>query len=114
MKTYLITTNGKKHHYVKLADAIKVASDIFNATGVVVGIEEDSLPSDPIREFVESMARFTLPDEEFESAGYDDADDFVSDMDDERLCSEYSTFMEMVREARAILATDATKQESGL
>lgn len=37
--TYTITIKGKRHFYATLDEARRVASDIFNATGIVVGIE---------------------------------------------------------------------------
>jgi hypothetical protein len=54
----------------------------------------------PADAYVEHMSRFTLPEEEAEG----DVDEFIADLDDERLCNEYHTFMEMIREARKILA----------
>lgn len=38
---YVITTGGKKHRYATLPAASAVASEIFKATGVVVGIEAE-------------------------------------------------------------------------
>lgn len=58
---------------------------------------------DRINQFLLQMSRMTLPEEEFEGHGYESADDFIADLDDERLCGEYTTFMEMVREAREIV-----------
>lgn len=62
--------------------------------------------------FIDRMAQFTTPEDDFEALRaslecaadmpYDDADEMVSDMSDERLCGEYATFMDMVREARKI------------
>lgn len=56
-----------------------------------------------INQFLLQMSRMTLPEEEFAGHGYESVDDFVADLDDERLCSEYTTFMKMVREAREIV-----------
>lgn len=63
--------------------------------------------------FIDRMAQFTTPEDDFEDLRsshsdcpadmpYDDVDEMISDMDDERLCNEYATFMDMVREARKI------------
>lgn len=54
--------------------------------------------------FVDKMARFTTPEDEIADAGTGQpVDEFVADLDDERLWGEYATFMEMVRLARAIM-----------
>jgi hypothetical protein len=58
--------------------------------------------------FINRMAQFTTPEDEFAdpergiAAVHETVEDYVADLDDERLCSEYQTFMEMVREARTI------------
>jgi len=36
---FKITVNGKAHYYETLQAALAVASDIFAATGIIVGIE---------------------------------------------------------------------------
>lgn len=69
-------------------------------------------------DFVHQMARFTTPENEWAAQrsdeeavaadmgthvmGYADVDELIADMDDERLRSEYATFMDMVRRAREI------------
>ncbi|MER8983913.1 hypothetical protein [Mesorhizobium sp. M0843] len=65
--------------------------------------------------FVEQMARLTTPEEEFDArkgedgtvnddgVTYDDADEMVSDMSDDRLCDEYGAFMKLVREAKELV-----------
>ncbi|RWM32586.1 MAG: hypothetical protein EOR77_21385 [Mesorhizobium sp.] len=60
--------------------------------------------------FVKQMAGMTTPEEEFEAEGgefdgitYEDVDEYVADISDERLCSEYATFMEMVRQAKELV-----------
>lgn len=53
--------------------------------------------------FVRQMAGMSLPEEEYQDAGCTDVDEYVADLDDERLCGEYHTFMDMVRAARALL-----------
>ncbi|WP_454287223.1 hypothetical protein [Rhizobium arsenicireducens] len=63
--------------------------------------------SPEIKEYLELMAAMSLPEEEFEAAGYEDEDEFIADLDDERLCGEYSTLMTMVRAARELLAAAA-------
>lgn len=64
------------------------------------------LSSPDMLAFIDRMARFTTPEDEFaeDPQGYEDADEMVADMDDERLCGEYATFMEMIREARKVAA----------
>ncbi len=72
-------------------------------------------------DFIGCMARFTAPEDEFEAlkaehgvnpngsvsdgdlGSFADVEEMVSEFSDERLCREYDTFMEMVREARKIL-----------
>lgn len=49
------------------------------------------------------MAGMSLPEEEWKDAGHVDVDDFVSNLDDDRLCSEYDTLMDMVRSARQFM-----------
>lgn len=77
-------------------------------------------------EFVERMARFTTPEDEFaekhaidvayanqmgtEITGYADVDEMIADMDDERLCDEYTTFMDMVRAARKIFPAEPERE----
>jgi len=62
--------------------------------------------------FAKMMAGFTTPEDEFNDPefdhkdSYDDVDEMVSDMSDERLCGEYATFMEMIREARSIMTPE--------
>ncbi len=55
-----------------------------------------------IEALVRQMAGMSLPEEEFRGAGCADVDEYVADLDDERLCGEYDTFMDMVRAARSI------------
>lgn len=68
-----------------------------------------------MEQFVAQMARFTTPEDDFEAlkdedgvarddgVSYDDVDEMIADMSDERLGSEYSTFMEMVKRARELV-----------
>ena len=55
--------------------------------------------------FARRMAWMTTPQDEFEDdpQGFEDVEGLVADMSDDRLFSEYHIFMEMVREARALL-----------
>lgn len=71
----------------------------------------DTAPQEPATTaaaFINRMAQFTTPEDEFADPEFDhsemyaDVDDYISDMSDDRLCGEYSTFMDMVREARTI------------
>lgn len=58
--------------------------------------------------FINRMAQFTTPEDEFAEPErgiakvHATVEDYVADLDDERLCSEFQTFMDMVREARTI------------
>lgn len=122
-------TLAKPHvDYADIADALKTgaASDIWydadhygdDATATLIeqtqnamGVASDVLsrlakPSVDLLKFIDQMARFTTPEDEFadDPQDYEDADEMVADMDDERLCSEYATFMSMVREARKLAA----------
>lgn len=54
---------------------------------------------DALDEFVRKLAGMSLPEEETE----EDVDEYVGDLDEERLLGEYATFMEMVRSARQIV-----------
>lgn len=61
-------------------------------------------------DFVRTMASMTTPEDEFAEHGgdddgrrYDSVDDYVSDLDSDRLYGEYDAFMSMVRDARTIL-----------
>ncbi|WP_420408673.1 hypothetical protein [Hoeflea sp.] len=62
----------------------------------------------PAAAFIERMAQYTTPEDEFADPAlghadrYADADELVSDMDDEQLCAAFSQFMDMVREARKV------------
>lgn len=67
----------------------------------------------PFRAFVERVARFTTLEDEFNEdtpegaalrSQYEDVEDYRSDLDDERLCSEFTTFEETIRDARAAIA----------
>jgi hypothetical protein len=69
--------------------------------------------SHPAAAFINRMAQFTTPEDEFNDpenqdnvAVYSDVEEYISDMSDDRLCGEYEAFMCMVREARTI--RDAT------
>lgn len=53
--------------------------------------------------FARQMAAMPLPEEEWKAAGYADVEDYVTDLGDDRLCSEYNTFMDMVRTARQFM-----------
>ena len=39
MRKFKITINGKSHYYATLEAAKAVASEIFDKTGIIVGIE---------------------------------------------------------------------------
>lgn len=52
-------------------------------------------------EFIQQMANFSLPEDE---CGDMDVDEYIADLDDERLYGEYSTFRCMIRAARELLA----------
>ena len=60
-------------------------------------------------EFIEQMARFTTPEQEFENPdnkhkkNYADVCEMTADMSDERLCGDHSTFMQMVRQAQTLV-----------
>ncbi|TPL42568.1 MULTISPECIES: hypothetical protein [unclassified Mesorhizobium] len=68
-----------------------------------------------MEKFVEQMARLTTPEEDFEAlkdedgvarddgVTYDDVDEMLSDMSDERLCEEYGAFMKLVSEAKELV-----------
>ena len=65
---------------------------------------EAAPPFFSLEEFVDRMARFTTPEDEVDLSENEYAvEDFVAGLDDERLCSEYATFMEMVRAARKLM-----------
>lgn len=53
---------------------------------------------DALQQFVRQMAAMSLPEDE--TTG--DLDEFIADLDEERLFGEYHTFMDMVRSAREI------------
>ncbi|RWI47585.1 MAG: hypothetical protein EOR25_15655 [Mesorhizobium sp.] len=95
-------------------DAKKEAEELLKAGAHVyrqnMSIEIPLVRYERMEEFVKQMARMTTPEEEFEAEGgefdgvtYDDVDEYVADISDERLCSEYSTFMEMVRQAKELV-----------
>lgn len=42
MAVYTITVSGRAYRYRTPKDALRVAEEIFRASGVVVGIEEES------------------------------------------------------------------------
>jgi hypothetical protein len=69
---------------------------------------------------VERLATLKTPEEEFEerkASGdadveeYDDADEMIADMGDDRLFEEYHVFMEFVEEAKAICAEEDKEEE---
>lgn len=41
-RLFIITVKGKKHRYDTQAKAEKAAGDIFNQTGIIVGIEREN------------------------------------------------------------------------
>lgn len=95
-------------------DAKKEAEELLAAGAHVyrqnMSVEIPLVRYERMEEFVKQMARMTTPEEEFEAEGgefdgvaYDDVDEYVADISDERLCSEYSTFMEMVRQAKELV-----------
>ncbi len=68
---------------------------------------------DALLKFVGQMASMSTPEDEFDdpenchSENFDDVEEYISELDDERLCGEYHTFMTMVREARVLVRTNA-------
>lgn len=46
--------------------------------------------------------------EEALQALWDEVDDYVSDLDDERICSEYATFMDCIHLTRTLLKGEPT------
>lgn len=76
-------------------------------TGIIVDSDRDEAflthfnvgRFDAMERFVRKMAGMSLPEEE--AAG--DVDEYIADLDEERLYGEYSTFMDMVRSAREIV-----------
>lgn len=65
--------------------------------------QDDPLRGERIEEFVRHMAGLSIPEEEFQDEGYADVEEYVADLDDDRLCGEYATFMDMVRAVREVL-----------
>ena len=69
---------------------------------------------DRLKAYVESMARMTTPEDEFndpehkESKHYDDADDYRSDFSDDRMCEEFAALVAMIEDARKLLNGEAT------
>lgn len=61
-------------------------------------------------QFINDMARFTTPEDEIkeDDCEFDNVDDLICEMGDDRLGGEYATFMGMVREARQILKGGAS------
>lgn len=109
--------------------------DAYNETIEIFEAVPHNLPTgfmpingEAMLDFARRMARFTTPEDEFEAlkakhgvnqdgsvsdgdlGSFADVEELVSELSDERLCSEYATFMEMVREARKLLGEVA--QES--
>jgi len=76
-------------------------------------------------DLVEKLARLTTPEEEFESqmnedgvieedgVTYDDVDEMIADMDDERLMEEYGAFMDFVRAAKEIVKEGEADDQQG-
>lgn len=66
--------------------------------------------SESIINLVKHLARMSLPEDEVNTAGLDEAaaeekiEEYICDFSDDRLFGEYSAFMEMVRSAREVLA----------
>jgi hypothetical protein len=58
----------------------------------------DKTRCDAMQQFVRQMAAMSLPEEE--TTG--DLEEYLADLDEERLFGEYHTFMDMVRSAREI------------
>lgn len=78
----------------------------ISRTGITVDTEREGQPlrsydpkrHDAMQEFVDQMAAMSLPEEE--TTG--DVEEYIADLDEERLYGEYHTFMDMVRSAREI------------
>lgn len=62
-------------------------------------------------EFIKRMAGFSLPEEE---CGKMDVDEWLADLSDDRLCDEYSAFMDMVRAARELVSDPAHEMQLSL
>lgn len=66
--------------------------------------------SESIFNLVSNLARMTLPEDEVDTTGLDEADaeemieEHICEFSDDRLFGEYHAFMEMVRGAREVLA----------
>lgn len=68
-------------------------------------------------DFVERIGRLTTPEDELfdpdlgNGERYNSVDEMLSDMSDERLFSEYHTFMQFIRDARSLLKTPRDNAE---
>jgi len=85
----------REHPVMDTSGSIK-PSEIEAFLVEVRGIADEAIQA---HDFLNQMARFSLPEEE---CGEQDVEEYISDLDDERLCGEYAAFMEMVRLARSL------------
>lgn len=67
--------------------------------------------SENIINLVNNLARMTLPEDEVNTTGLDEAaaeekiEEHICEFDDDRLFGEYQTFMSVIRDARSLLKT---------
>ncbi|RPH74024.1 hypothetical protein EHM76_04295 [bacterium] len=88
-------------------------------------MEDEMNKAEKALDLVEKLARLTTPEEEFESqmnedgvieedgVTYDDVDEMIADMDDERLMEEYGAFMDFVRAAKEIVKEGEADDQQG-
>lgn len=102
-----IISDDLSEPYCVTEDALSIVDE-----GGEVQIDFTDVPNDveptsygDLLAFARRMARMITPQDEFEDdpRGFEDAEGLVADMSGDRLFSEYHIFMEMVREARALL-----------
>ena len=99
-EAYSIQAEARWHPVLDTSGSIK-PSEIEAFLVEVRGIADEAIQAHEakVHDFLNQMARFSLPEEE---CGEQDVEEYISDLDDERLCGEYAAFMEMVRLARSL------------
>lgn len=88
---------GKERHIATLVGGSRTRLAEFDAD--CERIVRALAQYDAMKGFVRQMATMSLPEEE--ATG--DVDEYIADLDEERLFGEYSTFMDMVRSVREIM-----------
>ena len=116
IRDYPINANSDPEAMAQAIEAIQaIAADAIDAdTAAKLAPPTRDTRLEHMEAFIRSMANMTTPEDEFADPDlsnkemYGDIEEMLADISNDRLYDEYAVFMAMVRDARKILAGEAT------